>query len=502
MVIIGGGVAGLTAAVHLAERGLRPVLLEATPTYLGGRLCDTPAVRFAHGGQEWHFPGEHGGHGIWAPYVNLRALLDRLGVHGIFRCSEEEAWIAGDGTRMRRAAIGSAIRGGVLPAPFHYLQLFARPRFLAMLTLRDLLALPRIFGALLAAMAVDPIAEQHPLKDTTLADFTTGWSPQLQRFFASLARSGLGAHPEQVPAAGFIAFLRFYTLLRRDAWAFSYLKTTGGTGIVTPLVAAITAHGGTIRQDARVIQLEQLPNGWQIHYQHGDSVQTIAARYVVLATDAPAAEQPLCSSTATAAAARALRFPAGVPTAIIRIWFATQPQRGPSSGIFSGDLLVDNFFWLDRLQDAYAAWRTTGGSALEMHIYGPAEVLDRPDAVLLAQARVDARRAFPELAGHVVHTILQRNPATHTRFAVGATTEHLAVATPWPGILACGDWVAHPTPSLYLERAVTTGMAAANAVLVATGQPQVVIEDPPGPEPLAAMIAAGMQRLRRRIRAR
>ena len=42
--IIGGGIAGLSAALHLAERGLRPLILEADPNYLGGRLAGGETV--------------------------------------------------------------------------------------------------------------------------------------------------------------------------------------------------------------------------------------------------------------------------------------------------------------------------------------------------------------------------------------------------------------------------------------------------------------------------
>ncbi len=36
VIIIGGGIAGLTAALHLAERGLKPLILEADER-VGGR---------------------------------------------------------------------------------------------------------------------------------------------------------------------------------------------------------------------------------------------------------------------------------------------------------------------------------------------------------------------------------------------------------------------------------------------------------------------------------
>jgi len=37
VVVLGAGLAGLTAAIHLAERGVDVVLCEAHPTFLGGR---------------------------------------------------------------------------------------------------------------------------------------------------------------------------------------------------------------------------------------------------------------------------------------------------------------------------------------------------------------------------------------------------------------------------------------------------------------------------------
>ncbi len=36
--IIGAGLAGLTAALHLAERGITPIVLEADSLWAGGRL--------------------------------------------------------------------------------------------------------------------------------------------------------------------------------------------------------------------------------------------------------------------------------------------------------------------------------------------------------------------------------------------------------------------------------------------------------------------------------
>lgn len=499
--IIGGGVAGLMAAAHLAERGLRPLLLEADPDWIGGRLRDGPTVEIEQGGKRWAFPGEHGVHGLWAPYTNLFATLTRYGILPDLVPAQDETWIRGEGKRVRRAAIGSAIRYSRVPAPFHYLELLTRARFLNMLTVRDLASLPRVVGSLFSAMAIDPLAEQKALTGMSLADFTEGWSPNLRSLFAGLARNALAAHPEEVPASGFIAFLRFYTLLRRDAWGFHYLPGPGGTCIAEPLAAVARRLGSEIRQGWRVDSLERENGHWRVHCTElpdGTPHTLDGIPALILALDAPAACRLLNASPATAEAAARLRFPTGVPTAIIRLWFTRQPRSVAEAGIFSGDFIVDNFFWLDRLQPAYQAWSMeTGGSAVEMHIYGPPEVLAQPDALLLARVITDSYRAFPELRDHLLHAVLLRNAPTHTLFSVGEPGAHLATETPWPTLFACGDWVAHPAPALYLERATVTGIAAANALLTHLGLEPWPLAPHPAPEWLAGKLANAWGGVRR-----
>lgn len=506
IVIIGGGIAGLMAAAHLAERGLHPLVLEADPQHVGGRLKDEATVTLEHRGLTWRFPGEHGVHGIWSPYINFKAALERWQILPPLMPAYEETWIHAHGKRMRRAPIGSAIRESPLPAPFHYVYCFLRPSFLAMLTPRDIVTLPLVLVNLFAALAIDPLAERKSLKRASLADLTKGWSPRLRSLFASLARSGLSAHPEEVPASGWIAFLRFYTLLRRDSWGFSYLPGTGGTCVSQPLAAAVKRLGGELRMGWQVTELAPLPaeaaqpHGWHLTVSHGDETHTLAAEHVILAVDAPAAERLLWCSPATRTASARLRFPRGTPNSIYRLWFGVQPRPIAEAGIFSGDVLMDNFFWLHRFQPVYNQWsKITGGSALEMHTYTSPELRTLPDDVLLARVLADTYRAFPELEGHLLHAVVQRNAATHTLFRVGEPDEHLGIQTPWPHLYACGDWVSHPTPALYLERATVTGIAAANAVLEARGHDPWPLLPHPAPEWLARWMAGVLSRERQRV---
>jgi len=505
VIVVGAGVAGLTAALHLAERGLRPLVLEADPERPGGRLKGGASVEFEHSGQIWRFPGEHGIHAIWSPYRNLQAMLARHGIRPVLVPAQKEEWVLGVDRWVRRAEVGSAIRESWVPAPLHYLGLFARPRFLGMLTLRDIASMFRVFGGLLSALSIDPLNEEQPLPGMTLADFCKGWSPTLTAFFTGLTRNALPANPEEIPAAGFIAFLRFYTLLRRDAWAFSYLPADGGTAIITPLVEKLRAHGGKIMTGAKVLRLERRPRGWRVTWQGEESQPGRAdAPYVILAVDAPSAEYLLRESPDTASLAASLRLPSGWPTAVVRLWFDRSPQNlRAEAGIFSGDFILDNFFWVHRIYDAYGRWsRATGGSAIESHIYGPPQLLEQPDATLLARAIVEVGRAWPELKGRLIHTKLTRNEPTHTLLDVGRPEEHLGVETPWPGLFCCGDWVRDPNPAMFMERACVTGIKAANRILEDVNLESWSLLTHPQPETFAGMMELWTYNIRQSLRRR
>ena len=488
-IIIGAGIAGLSAALHLAERGLKPLVLEADPRFVGGRLA---------GGEEvdvngWKFRLEHGVHGIWSPYRNLQAMLARHALRPVFVPAQEERWFFHDRVGVRSASVGSAIRHSVIPAPFHYLQLFLRAGFLWILDLRDLARMFHVWSVLIMAVGVDPFGEDQPLEGQMLGETIGKWSPALRAFFTGLARNGLSTYANEIPLAGFLAFLRFYTLLRRDAWAFSYLPGDGGTTVAEPLAERVKSLGGQIRLGKRVDSLTFQDGVWTV----GCGEESFAASHVILAVDAAAAESIIKKSFGE----NDIYFPRSLPNAIVRLWFDRRPKPGPEGGMFTGDFVMHNFFWLERMYVPYRAWsKATGGSAIEMHIYGPQETLDLTDALLLAETITGFYRAYPELRGHLIHQHLQRNAAVHTLPSLGPKEQHPGVRTHWPGLFCAGDWVRDPLPAFFLERACATGIKAANEVLLSCRlEPWPLVAYLP-PEPFVGWIEKLMLRGRQRIR--
>ena len=476
--IIGGGVAGLTAALHLAERGLRPLILEADER-VGGRFSGKDDI-LVNGRC---FPSEHGVHGIWSSYVNLKAVFRRYGVIDELLPAHEEQWIYRTGNFMGRAPIGSVIRNSKLPAPLHYIQLFIHPRFLWMLSIHDWASIFRVWSTLLMSIGIDPFIEDQPLAGLTFGKSLQQWGPAFRSLFFGLTRNGLSTNPEHAPLAGFLAFLRFYTVMRRDAWRFEYLQNGGGD-VCERLSEKVKELGGRISLKSRVKRVEK-DGDWIVHYEQDGLAASLKAPFLILASDSPAAESIIRNSFS----ADNLFFPHGLAHAVIRLWFDKEPRNHPEAGIFSGDFIMHNFFWLDRIYESYRKWHEdTGGSCIEVHVYGPRDVLGQKDAVLVTNVLTDFYRAFPELKGHLIKPHLQRNAATHTLPALGARGTHLGIETPWENLFCAGDWVWLKNPSFFLERACVTGIEAANRVLAKCGKELFDLKPYPSPEPFAAWI--------------
>ena len=490
-VIIGGGVAGLTAALHLAERGLEPLILEADER-AGGRLSGKDEINL----NGWRFPSEHGVHGIWSSYVNFKHTLRRHGILPQLLPASEEQWIYRAHDIVRRAPIGSTIRHSRLPAPLHYIQLFLLPQFLYMLDIRDWAGIFSVWSTLLMAIGIDPFVEDQPLEGLTFGESLKRWGPAMRALFFGLTRNGLSTDPDKVPLAGFLAFLRFYTVMRRDAWAFEYFPNGSGE-VIEKLSAKIKDLGGGIRYKSRVKRIER-DGDWIVHFESDGVHDSIKSPYVILASDSPAAESIIKSSFP----ADGLFFPHGLAQAVIRLWFDSAPRhRAPEAGIFSGGFIMHNFFWLHKIYEPYRKWSAeTGGSCIEVHVYGPESALAQSDAVLITNALTDFYRAFPELKGHLIKPHIQRNPATHTLPALGARGAHLGVDTPWENFFCAGDWVWLQNPSFFLERACVTGLEAANRVLSLSGKETFDVQPYPPPEPLAAWIESLIMRGRKRRR--
>jgi squalene-associated FAD-dependent desaturase len=109
--VVGGGLAGIAAAVRLADAGVRPIVIE-TRKRLGGRATSFEDPR---SGQML----DNCQHVLLGCCVNLIDLYDRLGVMEHIDWHRTLYWTRGNG-------IVSEMKAGMLPAPLHFARSFLR----------------------------------------------------------------------------------------------------------------------------------------------------------------------------------------------------------------------------------------------------------------------------------------------------------------------------------------------------------------------------------------
>ncbi|MEU5563814.1 hydroxysqualene dehydroxylase [Micromonospora musae] len=456
-VVVGGGIAGMSAAVVLAERGVRVTVLESSPT-LGGRAGAWPEL-LADGVQQV----EHGFHAFFRQYYNWRAILRRIDPE----------------LRFLRPVAGYPILAerwpteefGDLPAapPLNLLALLARS---PSLRLPDLRRMNR--DAALPLLRYHPVRTYAELDGTTAGELLDSLRlPDRARamLFEVFSHSFFN-HESEMSAAELVAQFHFYLLGNGEGLAFDAPDEDYATAIWTPLTRHVERHGGRVLTGAAVGALHRTDGGWRVLTDDGVGYE---AGHVVLAVDPPALAALVGASPALAELAPRLvaAMPAfgapGPPYAVARYWFDgdVRPDRSVFNGVTRQSTL-DSVTLYHRLERVPRRWaERTGGSVIELHAYACEPGV--PAAELAERMRGELATLWPEVAGLSARELRARVEARAPAFPPGGHAWRPRVRTDADGLYLAGDGVATEFPSALMERAAATGIVAANHILRAEG---------------------------------
>lgn len=476
VLVAGGGLAGLTAANALARGGARVTLLEAG-SHLGGRMSAGETFSFDHAGRRFTFPIEHGIHGFWRQYRNLRNLMATLDVaRHLVPAPTQELLFATDESRIGFVDIGERIRGSHLPDVLAQLSLYRDWAFLRAALGPGVQRHARALRELLHAVAFEP--EDIAFYDRySVEDLILDWPPILKRFFTALTHVGFFGEPDEVSLSAFFAGLSLYAISDKRDSGFDVLEIGSDAALLAPLARSIEQRGGRILTSTRAERLEAGPHGGiaRVRVCGADRVSsTINADAFVLALDPPGFRVLLDASPPAAEmlGLEGRAIPRGHPSTVVRLWYEREPPpERASAGVFAG-LEADNFFWLHRLQRPFSEWKAaTGGGVVECHLYGrrALESMALGDSIVIARVAASVERAWPRVAGSLAAAHVRRNAKTHVAFEPGTYANRLDVATLAANVALAGDWIRAPWEVLYMERACVTGLSAARTLARSLG---------------------------------
>ncbi|MEZ4236151.1 MAG: FAD-dependent oxidoreductase [Myxococcota bacterium] len=232
---MGGRVAGMSAAAVLAGRGYAVTLLERGPA-LGGKLSGWPLRVLGE-----DVPMEHGFHGFFRQYYNLRALLAEAGADRDLRPLDAYAVLV-------RGRPVEAFGAGGAPFPLDLLQVLQRSPSLSLADvagdrpgMRELLAYdPVRTFARWDALDVDAFVREGRLEGT--------FAELVLRPFGQASMNGLS----RFSAAEAIRFFHFYMLGNPEGLGFDALARGVGPAVLAPLRAHLERLGVAVRTGAEV----------------------------------------------------------------------------------------------------------------------------------------------------------------------------------------------------------------------------------------------------------
>lgn len=132
----------------------------------------------------------------------------------------------------------------------------------------------------------------------------------------------------------------------------------------------------------------------------------------------------------------------------------------------SGYDLTDSITLYHKVQGDYIKWaEDTGGSVVELHAYCYKEKQFPTQQALLDTFKRELWEIVPELEGATILHQELVNQKNFAGFPPGSYPNRPSSATVVPNLLFAGDWVKMPFPCGLMERAISSGLLAANEIL-------------------------------------
>jgi hydroxysqualene dehydroxylase len=426
VVVAGGGLAGIAAAVEASSRGARVTLVERRP-FLGGK-----AFSFTDPGTGVQIDnGQHVHLGCCTAYMHL---LSRLGSIGLTRI--QPALHVDVRDRAGRYGVLAARR---LPPPLHMGPSFARYGLLSAGERA------RALGALLAIAALGGKG-RDALDDVSFGDWLRAHGQRdaaIERFWDVVILPTCNDRSDRVSAA-----LASFVITE------GLMRTRGGAAIGWSMVG--------------LSQLVDPPTRWLLRRTGGEAITGAAV------TAAAADRVTLGDGREIAADAVVLALPPSRARAACPGALPVDPDLGEAP-------IVNVHLWYDRpvldrtvlaVVDSPVQWmfdRTaiTGegvpGQHIALSMSGAYAEMGVPRAELAEAMDREVRALFPGTRAALLSSAVTKDARATFAPSPGQASRRPGAATPVPGVALAGTWTATGWPAT-MEGAVRSGLAAVDSL--------------------------------------
>lgn len=446
--VVGGGLAGVTAALDLADAGLAVTLLEARPR-LGGA---TASFRREPRGADTGGPldVDTGQHVFLRCCTAYRGLLERLGVSAdtVLQAELDVPVVVARRGTVRRTRLR---RAGSLPPPLHLSS--ALLRYGALSPVAKLRSVP----ATLALGRLDP-------RDPAVDGVSFGaWlrahgqsADAIDALWSLLTVATLNAHPDDASLA-----------LAATVVRTGLLESAGGADIgwaAVPLgrlhgdagLAALATAAADVEIATRVLAVESVGAGWQLRVAPTRGTERDLEVDVVVLAVPPAAAAALAPA-GSGVDPVALDRLGDAPIVNIHVVYDQPVLTEPFLGVVGSPIQ-----WIF---DRSGASGRPAGTYIALSQSAADPWIDRPAGDLITEFTAELARLLPAAArATVLDAFVTRERAATFRPAPGQGALRPGTGTSLPGLVLAGAWTDTGWPAT-MESAVRSGHAAAAHLL-------------------------------------
>jgi zeta-carotene desaturase len=448
VIVVGGGVAGMSAACGLADGGLKVSLVERRG-YLGGR-----ASSYRHPGVDEVI--DNCQHVLFGCCTNLIGFYTRIGVEKKIHWTRTMTMIAPGGQR-------SVLGPSWFPAPLHGLpSLLTAKAF----TREDKKALMRAFSAIIR---LDPKGSPTEWSLGTWLRLNGQTQGAIDRFWRLVIASALNADVDEIALPYAAKVIRELFLNSAEAGAMG-MSSVPLSELYAGAEQFLRERGGEVVFNAGVERAEwdEETSLWTLPTRAG----SLVGDYLVLALPFEAMAKLLPQMPPADGAeslARQISRQEHGPICSVHLWFDRDITE-----LEHAVLLDREIHWMynkSRLQPG----RNGNGSYIELVVSASHKfaALSREQAIDLAVAEL--KEFFPAVKEAKLEkaTLVKEVRATFT-VPPGIDAARPGSISPWPNCVLAGDWIATGWPST-MESAARSGHLAAEAVCTAMGDRRKIL---------------------------
>lgn len=444
--IIGGGLAGVSAAIFLAERGFRVKIFEKEK-YLGGKVGSWP-VKFDDG---FSIQVEHGFHAFFKQYYNLRNLLKKIDAfkylipiddyliltkkYGNYGFKELDT--------VPVLNILSMAKTGI----YSYREAMLNPGFRKMTSLLS-------YKKEKTFSKFDSISFKDFADDVKLP-------PEMRLMFTTFSRAFF-AEPQYISMAELIKSFHSYFLSNDLGLLYYVLNDDFEDTLWKPAKNFLSKYNSNISLDTKINSFKKEGDQFLINDEKFD--------YAIIASDVKGTKSIIKNSdyfknehpnfyNQMTNLKQSQRY------SVLRIWIDKDIRQGVPFFIFTDALkILDSVTIYHRMEKSSEEWvKKNGGGIFELHSYAVPD--DFQENEIRNQFLKEFEEYFPEIKGYRVKYEYLQVKDDFTAFHTNLYKTRPMVKTEVENLFLAGDWVKLESPAMLMEAATTSALVAANSIL-------------------------------------